>query len=83
MASQQRRRLPHPDTNSYTDRNGDSYGYIYADKPDANGYSYGNHHTTSISYAYSYCNGDIHAEADANAKAAAHAVSSADAVRMG
>jgi hypothetical protein len=31
---------PNPDADK-PDANGYSYGYIYADKPDANGYSYG------------------------------------------
>jgi hypothetical protein len=64
-------------------------------KPNANTYSYGNHHTTAISYAdgYSYGNhhttsnsytngnGDEYAKANANAKAAADTASSA--VRIG
>jgi hypothetical protein len=67
---------PNPDADK-PDANGYSYGYIYADKPDANGYSYGNHHTTSNSYTNG--NGDEYAKA--NAKAAADTASSA--VRIG
>jgi hypothetical protein len=65
-----------------SDANGYSYGYIYAGKSDADSYSYsngnGNNHTTS-DYADTDTIGD---PASADAKAAAHAVPSADAVRM-
>ena len=72
--------MPKPNTNGNA-----------ADKPDANGYSYGDHNTTSISYTYSDRVGNSHSDnttgfayaepdpASANTKASAHAVSSADA----
>jgi len=72
--------LPKPNTNGNA-----------PDKPDANGYSYGDYNTTSIGYTYSDRVGNSHSDnttgfayaitdtASANTKASAHAVSSADA----
>jgi hypothetical protein len=60
--------------------NANTYSYGYGDSaagiPNAYGYSYGNDHTTTT-------NADSLGDpASADAKAAAHAVPSADAVRM-
>ena len=65
--------MPGRNANAYSDPHAFTY---------CNGYGNGNDHTTSISYANSYCyrNGNIHAEANADAKAAANPVPASDAV---
>jgi hypothetical protein len=67
--------------NPNADAYSDSYGNNHTTSV-SYAYSYGNSndHTTSISYAYGNRDSDNHAEAYAYAKATAHAVSSSDAV---